>query len=425
LDVRYIGHGGNVELRWSRWFQLFARDTSTDQPNNINQTLKIWLNGVHFPFAFSPSSTRRRMASERETSWEAAQASRLATVAGSSRAGIVSLYFVPGGRPNLFLCTVFCCFAISICVHERQAEGKLAASAPALTPTTKEANPMAKANSVLSTPRRTAPKIQTKKRAKEKRPAPGADAKLTAAYAELAALDDALEALYKKYGEDRETRDDFLSMEARRYDLLEMLGSMPSRSQAGIDAKAAALLMKEATLDDQRFQEIAESLAQDILHRGDVGGKVTAIADKFGKLLSKYFDAHLVWARLARKARAVVDAKFPDDDRVGGKTPACRLLFKTLRKNGCNAAQARLSVIFKQMTALAKVIEKDKSQSAAVLRAKCLVALWEAIPGSADNEGSLTFDDEYPANLLFRATAAFTGLSPMVEAIEARLGEEA
>ena len=24
------------------------------QPNNINQTLKIWLNGGHFPFAFSP-----------------------------------------------------------------------------------------------------------------------------------------------------------------------------------------------------------------------------------------------------------------------------------------------------------------------------------------------------------------------------------
>ena len=23
------------------------------QPNNINQTLKIWLNGVHFSFAFS------------------------------------------------------------------------------------------------------------------------------------------------------------------------------------------------------------------------------------------------------------------------------------------------------------------------------------------------------------------------------------
>jgi len=42
------------------------------------------------------------------------------------------------------------------------------------------------------------------------------------------------------------------------------------------------------------------------------------------------------------------------------------------------------------------------------------------IPGSAGNDGCLTFDDEYPANLLFRATAAFTGLSPLVRTIEAR-----
>jgi hypothetical protein len=75
-------------------------------------------------FTFSPSSTRRRMASERETSFAAAHASSAATVCGSSLAGIVSLNFVPGGRPILFLCTVLSCFAMSICVHERQAEGK-------------------------------------------------------------------------------------------------------------------------------------------------------------------------------------------------------------------------------------------------------------------------------------------------------------
>jgi hypothetical protein len=42
------------------------------------------------------------------------------------------------------------------------------------------------------------------------------------------------------------------------------------------------------------------------------------------------------------------------------------------------------------------------------------------IPGSAGSDGCLTFDDEYPATLLFRATAAFTGLSPLVRTIEAR-----
>jgi hypothetical protein len=54
------------------------------------------------------------MASERLTSCEVAQASSLATVAGSNRAGIVSPYFMPVGRPLDFLCTVFVCFAIII-----------------------------------------------------------------------------------------------------------------------------------------------------------------------------------------------------------------------------------------------------------------------------------------------------------------------
>jgi hypothetical protein len=123
---------------------------------------------------------------------------------------------------------------------------------------------MAKATRVHSTPRRTASKIQTKKGAKVKRPAPDADAKLTAAYTEIAALDKALDALYKKYGEKRETRRDFLKMEDRRFKLLAVLGSTPSMSRAGIDAKASAILMEEACFGDDRFCDIAVSLAGDI-----------------------------------------------------------------------------------------------------------------------------------------------------------------
>jgi hypothetical protein len=54
-------------------------------------------------------------------------------------------------------------------------------------------------------------------------------------------------------------------MEARRFKLLKMLGSTPSTFLAGIEAKASALLMEEATFDDHRFGDIAESLARDIL----------------------------------------------------------------------------------------------------------------------------------------------------------------
>jgi hypothetical protein len=65
------------------------------------------------------------MASEREMRFAAAHAPKAAMVAGSKRAGIVSLYFVPEGRPRDFLCTVFVGLDIIIRVHENQAERKL------------------------------------------------------------------------------------------------------------------------------------------------------------------------------------------------------------------------------------------------------------------------------------------------------------
>jgi hypothetical protein len=80
-------------------------------------------NAIYF-FALSPSSTSRLIASERLQSRAFAQASRPASVDGSSRAGIVSLYLMPAGRPRDFLCTVFDCFAMIIRVQEKQARGK-------------------------------------------------------------------------------------------------------------------------------------------------------------------------------------------------------------------------------------------------------------------------------------------------------------
>jgi len=71
------------------------------------------------PFAFNPSSTNRRMASERLTPCATAHASRLASVKGSNRAGTVSLNLTPAGRPLDFLCTVFDCATMIICVHEK------------------------------------------------------------------------------------------------------------------------------------------------------------------------------------------------------------------------------------------------------------------------------------------------------------------
>jgi hypothetical protein len=53
------------------------------------------------------------------------------------------------------------------------------------------------------------------------------------------------------------------------------------------------------------------------------------------------------------------------------------------------------------------------------LRAKALVALWEALPASASHEGAFDFPDA--SRSLFDAVAEMTGLTPLVRELEARL----
>jgi hypothetical protein len=79
---------------------------------------------LHFALAFSPTSIRRRMASDLETSCFSAQASSAFMARISNRAGIVPPYFVPGGRPMDFLCTDLSCLAMTFRIQEKQAEEK-------------------------------------------------------------------------------------------------------------------------------------------------------------------------------------------------------------------------------------------------------------------------------------------------------------
>lgn len=94
------------------------------------------------------------------------------------------------------------------------------------------------------------------------------DAELTAAVTEIATIDDTITAMHKKYGDDADSRDDYIDFADRRLDLLEMMGSTPSMSRVGIEAKAAALLMNDLACDYSRFGDVAESLALDILALG-------------------------------------------------------------------------------------------------------------------------------------------------------------
>src|ERR1700674_1958704 len=95
---------------------------------------------------------------------------------------------------------------------------------------------MAKATRVHSTPRRTAPKIKTEKHARK--------ADLAAAAAELKAIDGTLDGLHKKYGDDADSRKDYLKLAAHRLKILYLLGSTPAQSQSDIEAKGGSTLTR-------------------------------------------------------------------------------------------------------------------------------------------------------------------------------------
>jgi hypothetical protein len=114
---------------------------------------------------------------------------------------------------------------------------------------------MPKAKRVLSTPRRTASKIQSKKRIRKD--------DLAGAAAELTAIDGAIDAMHKKYDE-ADSRKDYRRLSDHRFDLLHIFGSTPALSLGDIEAKASALSRR--TLEDHANTAlIAGSLASDIL----------------------------------------------------------------------------------------------------------------------------------------------------------------
>src|SRR4029450_6120576 len=74
------------------------------------------------------------------------------------------------------------------------------------------------------------------------------------------------------------------------------------------------------------------------------------------------------------------------------------------------------------MQPLAEEIIAAPATSLAGLRAKALVALWEALPANASHDGAFDFPDA--SRSLFDAVAEMIGLMPMVRELEARLAAD-
>jgi hypothetical protein len=81
-----------------------------------------------------------------------------------------------------------------------------------------------------------------------------------------------------------------------------------------------------------------------------------------------------------------------------------------------------MSELERDMQPLAEKIIAASATSLGGLRAKALVALWQAYPAHASHAGAFEFGDDGEASRsLFDAVAEMTGLTPMVRELEARL----
>jgi len=81
-----------------------------------------------------------------------------------------------------------------------------------------------------------------------------------------------------------------------------------------------------------------------------------------------------------------------------------------------------MSELERDMQPLAEEIITAPATSLGGLRAKALVALWEAPPAHAFHHGAFEFrHDGETSRSLFDAVAGMTGLTPLVRELEARL----
>jgi hypothetical protein len=138
-------------------------------------------------------------------------------------------------------------------------------------------------------------------------------------------------------------------------------------------------------------------------------GELIALGERFEKLFLEYMDAWLAWAPRMRAALA----------EARDNTAA---LAVAIQRNSCAVPQARMSELERDMQPLAEKIIAAPATSLGGLRARALVALWEALPAHASHAGAFEFRDA--SRSLFDAVAEMTGLMPMVRELEARLAAD-
>jgi hypothetical protein len=143
-----------------------------------------------------------------------------------------------------------------------------------------------------------------------------ADAELVRAAQDLAAIDQAFEDLHGKHGHDA----DFSPLGVRRNENIATLITVSATSAAGIQAKASALRLPSMIEDWDQHQQVAVSLADDIVGAPAIAApsivadnaKAIELGARYEPLLRQYVDTYIEWVG-ADKSDPAYEAS---DDRM-------------------------------------------------------------------------------------------------------------
>jgi hypothetical protein len=124
---------------------------------------------------------------------------------------------------------------------------------------------------------------------------------------------------------------------------------------------------------------------------------------RFEGLFIENFDNAIAWARAHREARAAFKEEhghYHEQSSPADYEVMESILDAIFAKNGTDLLSARSDALYEAMAPLADEIKTAPGLTIRCLRWKTLVALWEALPSCAYNDGQLNFFSEYDGGAL-------------------------
>jgi hypothetical protein len=136
---------------------------------------------------------------------------------------------------------------------------------------------------------------------------------------------------------------------------------------------------------------------------------------KLEPLVEQYYAARKPWARSLAAAHAERERDFGDDPVRFNEPEVAKAFQDSCEHLGVDEASDTLHSVYEDMEPLMKAINASPVNSIEGLRAKALVAFYEVAPLCA-GDTEFSFDDAYPFQQLFTAVAELCGLKGKIAA---------